>query len=102
MNDADSIPVYSSRDEIVPGALADCVKIRPSVSPGERTLGSPDRRCNGPGSLSERSGAEEMRNDGAERQFGARGEKQRKLVDVLDQNVRAASRDSPVHCRTSE
>src|ERR671910_2622499 len=96
MNDADAFGSNAAGDEVVAGALADGVKSRPSVRPGKWSLGSPDRRRNRPGSLGERSGAEEVRDDGAERQSGAGREKQRQLVDVFDQNVRATGRDSAV------
>jgi hypothetical protein len=102
MDDSDSFPANPSRDEVVSGALTDRMKFRPSIRPRQWTLGSPHRCGNGPGSLGERSGAKEVRDDGAERQSGARSEKQGKLVDVFDHNVGPARRDGAVHCSTAE
>src|SRR5688500_2908156 len=96
MDDADAFGSNAAGDEVVAGALADGVKSRPSIRPGKWSLGGPDRRRNGPGRLGERSGAEEVRDDGAERQSGPRRKKQRQLVDVFNQNIRAAGRDGAV------
>ena len=93
--------IRSGRDaagyQIVPRALADGMESRTAVSPGRGTLGCPYGRGNRPRGLGEGGGAEEVGNDGAEREPAPEGEKERQLVDVFHQDVGPLGRDRPVH-----
>ena len=66
------------------------MKTGPAIHPGNRQLRSPhDRRQRGP-RLRESGRAEQVWHDRHERQPGQRGEKERDLVDVLDDDVERA------------
>src|SRR5688500_16298420 len=80
MNDTDPFRANTASHEVVPRALADRMKFRPSVRPGKWALSGPDRRGFGPGCLGKCSGAEKVRHNGTEGEFGTRRQKQRKFV----------------------
>ena len=88
MNDADAVGADAAADEVVPCALADGVKARPSIDRRQWPLGRPDHRGHGPGRLLKRGLPEQMRNERAAGCLGQHRNEEWELVHVLDHDVR--------------
>src|SRR5438093_22678 len=97
INDFDPLPGHPPAHQVVARALRDSVKPRAAIRPGDGPLGRPHDTGDRPARFPERSRAEEVWHEGAERPVGERREEQRELVDVFDHDVIGVRPQQPAH-----
>src|SRR6476661_2977398 len=97
VNDPHPPRIHTTGDQIVSSTLADGMESGSMVRPRQGALGDPHRRSHGPGCFRKRGGAEQVGNNSTKGDRVTQSQEQRKLVDVLYQNVRPFHREGAMY-----